>query len=254
MQVPPRPDVPGSAPIAIPPEPTLREQFAAATWGWFDMIAVFFASEGFGLMVTGLAVVWLGLAKSDAQKLIGLETIALGAGVVLWLRYIRPAPLSIFGKPASAWREIGFGLGVGVVALIANGTALRFASLLGKLILGHYPTIDSSLLRPQTVGQKILLGVVLVILAPICEELFFRGFVYGGLRRTLRPMPAALIAATAFALAHVYLLRMPSTFVLGFIFAMTYEHRRNLVPTMVAHAVNNGVVFVVALGAMSKLH
>lgn len=228
-------------------EPSLREQFSGATWWWQDMVLVLFASTGGMLLTLDLLKIWGGVPTS-ALNVAGnlLQEVFLILVVVMWIRYIRPGSLRMFGRSEKVLKDIGLGLGLGLVGLIANNQVTRATREIGRVILGHYPVSKSVIDQHGTVAT-IAIGLALIVGAPIAEELFFRGFVYGGLRRRLNVPAAVIISATVFASVHFYLVRMPSVFVLGVIFALVYEKRRNLLPTMIAHSVNNAIVFVLAL-------
>jgi membrane protease YdiL (CAAX protease family) len=82
-----------------------------------------------------------------------------------------------------------------------------------------------------------------VVIAPIFEELAFRGLLFGVLRRRFQWMPAAAISAGIFALAHGYgLIGFLSVFWSGFLWAWIYERTGSLLPGIIAHAVNNLLV------------
>jgi hypothetical protein len=94
--------------------------------------------------------------------------------------------------------------------------------------------------------------------APICEETFFRGFLFGVLRRLplhlgerdLGPWVAAVIVAILFGLAHTgsanpeYLI--PLGF-LGFLLCMVRWRTKSLYPGMVLHSANNSIALAVQL-------
>lgn len=90
-----------------------------------------------------------------------------------------------------------------------------------------------------------------VVFAPIFEELAFRGLLFAMLRRRFEFLPAALISASLFALAHGYsLIGFLSVLWSGFLWAWIYERTGSLIPGMVAHATNN---FLVCLTVMALL-
>jgi len=90
-----------------------------------------------------------------------------------------------------------------------------------------------------------------VLFAPIFEELAFRGLLYAILRRRLSFMPAALISAGIFALAHGYgVIGFVSVLWSGLLWAWIYEKTGSLIPGMVAHALNN---LLVCLAVMALL-
>ena len=78
------------------------------------------------------------------------------------------------------------------------------------------------------------------VVAPVVEELLFRGVLYGTLRIRLGPLPATLASAALFALAHGYgLVGFASVFVSGVLWALAYERTRSVLPGMLAHAAGN---------------
>jgi uncharacterized protein len=90
-----------------------------------------------------------------------------------------------------------------------------------------------------------------VILAPIFEELVFRGLLFAMLRRRFTFFPAALLSATIFALAHGYsLLGFISVLWSGFLWAWIYDRTGSLIPGMVAHAVNNLLVCLTVMALL----
>ena len=111
-----------------------------------------------------------------------------------------------------------------------------------RSILGHGPALPPSQTDILTGPWLVPAVLVIVVCAPIGEELLFRGFLFQGLRRRFRMLPAAAISAGAFSFVHVYPLRIPPVFVSGLILALLYERRRSVLSPMVAHATLNAVV------------
>lgn len=98
-------------------------------------------------------------------------------------------------------------------------------------------------------GNAGTLGVLAVcvlttVVAPVCEELLFRGFVFGSLRNWRGPWPAAVITGILFGLVHglsapaVDLL--PLAF-LGFLLCVVYYRTGSLYPCILMHAANNAI-------------
>lgn len=92
----------------------------------------------------------------------------------------------------------------------------------------------------------ILLSTV-AVLAPICEEIIFRGFLYSALRYKIGVLPAVLISAFIFAGIHCDLGGMLMLLGLGPVLALALERTRSLVPSMIAHGLWNGGSFAFAL-------
>jgi membrane protease YdiL (CAAX protease family) len=93
-------------------------------------------------------------------------------------------------------------------------------------------------------------GLLVCVVAPMAEEIFFRGFLFGALRRR-GLVVATLVSGLAFGLAHVA--SAPIGFLvplalLGMILALIYERTGSLYPSMALHAVNNSIAFAVGDG------
>jgi membrane protease YdiL (CAAX protease family) len=107
------------------------------------------------------------------------------------------------------------------------------------------------------IPERILAAaVVAVVVAPFVEELIFRGVILRALRSRLSLVPAVLIQGVLFGAAHAQvsygwanlgLILVLST--IGVVLGFYAAWRRRLGPTIIAHAIWNGiVVLVVALG------
>ncbi|MBN8866631.1 MAG: CPBP family intramembrane metalloprotease [Solirubrobacterales bacterium] len=127
-------------------------------------------------------------------------------------------------KTAAKW------IGLGFVSYIAF--ALVFALIFGT------PEQDDIAGELGPLWSQILL---IVILAPLSEEVCFRGMLFGGFR-TRFPLPvAALGAGLVFGLLHYStgISAVPQLIVLGAIFAVVYEKTGSLWPAVIFHLINN---------------
>jgi membrane protease YdiL (CAAX protease family) len=77
------------------------------------------------------------------------------------------------------------------------------------------------------------------LVAPIAEEVFFRGYLFAGLRRHIGLWPALALSAALFALAHVLPTSWPPIFVLGMLFALLYEQTGSIWPAVMLHGTIN---------------
>lgn len=113
-----------------------------------------------------------------------------------------------------------------------------FVELIYKL--GYPPTS----LELRTAGQVVLAVIATVLVAPVVEELIFRGFLLSGLRKTFSPYVAALLSAVAFSLMHMSPEQTVYQFVLGYACALIVLQSGNLLASMLVHAVSNGITLV----------
>jgi len=190
------------------------------------------------------AVLRVGLRPGAYNPIIVLGAVRLlEAGLIVIILLIRERCLSSIGlsltktlpglKRGLIW-SAGFGL------IIFLGFALIFAIGLNPLTLIHTQL-------PGKPGHIVLFFIVGGLIGPIAEEVFFRGIVYGFLRRW--GAPAAIILSTiAFVLAHPIFPAIPVTQVVGgVLFAMAYEVEKNLIVPITIHVSGNMAIFTLSL-------
>lgn len=137
------------------------------------------------------------------------------------------------------------GLGL---ALAAYGSYLFFGVIYSLFVQPEQQDITRDLGVDESTLGLIAGGFLIVIVAPISEEIFFRGFMFGALRTRLSLWPAAAISASVFGLLHLSggdITIVPPLLVLGLMFAWLYEHTGSLGPPIALHMLNNAVAFTV---------
>ena len=82
----------------------------------------------------------------------------------------------------------------------------------------------------------------IVIIAPVIEELIFRGVIMHGLMRNYSKLTAVFVSALMFALFHLNPWQFPATFVLGLLLGILMLRTRNIYLCILGHAINNGLV------------
>jgi hypothetical protein len=83
-----------------------------------------------------------------------------------------------------------------------------------------------------------------VVIAPIVEELIFRGVIMHGLMRNYSRFTAIFVSALMFALFHLNPWQLPATFILGLLLGIIMVRTRNIFLCILGHAINNGLVMV----------
>src|ERR1700761_5246974 len=88
--------------------------------------------------------------------------------------------------------------------------------------------------------------LLIVIAAPISEEMCFRGMLFGGLRERLPKIPAAIICGLVFGGLHAFtgLTAVPPLIVFGFLLCLLYEKTGSIVPGIMLHMLNNSVALL----------
>jgi membrane protease YdiL (CAAX protease family) len=92
-----------------------------------------------------------------------------------------------------------------------------------------------------------MIGFSVVVAAPVAEEIFFRGFIFAGLRRRMPFVAAGLISGVLFSLAHTDPgLILPFTLV-GLVLAFAYERTGSLYAAIGVHFIFNALSFLALL-------
>jgi membrane protease YdiL (CAAX protease family) len=90
----------------------------------------------------------------------------------------------------------------------------------------------------------------LVVIAPLCEEIIFRGLLWGALDRRWGQWVAMVVTTLVFALAHLEFTRAPLLVVVAIPLALARWYSGGLLASIVAHQVTNllpGVVLMLGL-------
>lgn len=176
-----------------------------------------------------------------------LVSTQLALLLVAWLFVGLPRALiglqSFPGRdPAGALRA---GVGWGVLAWFVSTLAIAgMAALLDAL--GMPP-------EPQTAERAIamldpfVVVLAVVILAPIAEEVFFRGVVFNAWLREGGRRWAFLGSSALFAIIHLSLVSLVPIFLLGLALAWVYDRTRSLLAPIAMHATVNGISVALAL-------
>jgi membrane protease YdiL (CAAX protease family) len=172
---------------------------------------------GFGLFVAQLAQI----------------TVAIGLA-----RGVAPRALPAIGIVVPRARFV-------VAAVLIGATAwyVNLALITALDITGH----ETSQLEDIVTARPLATTLALLAVAPaIGEEIVFRGVLARGLA-TAMPLPvAALASAAAFSLYHLSYVQALPTFVLGALLAIVALRGGSIVPTMIAHAINNAMAIVLS--------
>jgi len=117
--------------------------------------------------------------------------------------------------------------------------------LLTRWVMIAYPISESAMasMRPLTDQMAstpwIYLVLLMAVVPAICEELAFRGFLFGGLLRDRQPLRAILVTAVLFGISHGVLQQSISATVMGFLLGWIAWRTGSVVPTILIHTINN---------------
>ncbi len=136
---------------------------------------------------------------------------------------------------------------------VVNSLYLALLQTLHLPLQTNYQVIlSSSKYAPITTGTLLILAV---FVAPVCEEIFFRGFIFPGLQRGLPTAWAILVSALVFGIAHADPGSLAVLVVIGIMLAILRWRSDSLYPGMLLHMLNNGIsALVILLSMLGLLH
>jgi sodium transport system permease protein len=117
--------------------------------------------------------------------------------------------------------------------------------LLTRWVMVAYPISESAMasMRPltdqMTATPWIYLVLLMAVVPAICEELAFRGFMFGGLLRDRQPVRAILVTAVLFGVSHGVLQQSISATVMGLLLGWIAWRTGSVLPTILIHTINN---------------
>jgi uncharacterized protein len=231
------PDIaPPEAPV-LPPAGEPAPPPVKSAVGFFLLLMVLYAGLG------GTAQAWDPLAGLVWTELFVflLAPVVIAAGSNL-----RPAPFLLLERRPSPTQVI-LGAGAGLALFLAAGGIMSLTTLL--VPRAWVDAFDVTHLFEGSERHKIGMAVVASVLAPLAEEVAFRGYVLSALRTRLPPGPAIVGSALLFACMHLDPVRFPAVFFLGLFLGWLAWRSGSVWPAVAAHAVNNALGSAVAAGA-----
>lgn len=246
-----------------PQPPVEAPRWRVVPWGVGDAIAVFFLAFLLSVVVSVALGELLPADVSDevANAVLGpLTLIAMGVATLGWVAVrFRGAVGELVGaRPHGRDVALAFGIGIAAVLVItaALGVALGFLlEVLGQ----EMPTVQQHLRDaardPQTAP---ILALSALVVAPVFEELFFRGMVFPALAKRLGLWAGIVLSAVVFGLVHLNqadstlggVLLLVRLVPLGMLFAWLYHWRGTLVVPIIVHSIFNAASVALLLAGI----
>jgi membrane protease YdiL (CAAX protease family) len=193
------------------------------------------------------------------RALIGLTPVSanaatIGVSIALQGLLLCTAWLFTVRRYGVAWSELG-------LVPLGDGRSLRYTAIavLGSLAIvaaygalvrsfGLEDRVPESPIFRETDPRLLGLGIAAAtLIAPLIEEIFFRGFVFAGLRKSIGPVAAAVMASALFALAHMSPFLYTPVFLIGLLLTWVYYRTGCLWYNVLAHLSYNSLVAYIAL-------
>lgn len=249
-----RPELPEAIAAVRPPPPPERQPQRDGHWLQLPVWVPFATLGAAAIAVLAVSAVVAGVVfaidpgaadETPQWMIIALTVVqdALLVAAAVWAvrRVLGRATPAMFGL-----RPVAAGSALGWTAAIYGG--FWFASALLLAIFGEPP--DQEIVRDlkETEALGILAGfaVLTCVVAPLAEELFFRGFMFSGLASRMGVWAAALVTGAVFGVIHLSgspLLGVLVLSVFGVGLCLLYWKTGSLVPCLALHAAHNAISF-----------
>lgn len=238
--------------MLFPPREPFRP-LPTVTAGDVVLLLVLFVALGF-VVSTLLPSLLDRLAPALVGKGIMMILLAHGLSFLLLFHVL------VVRRRGLSWAEVGL--------RPVNRSWYRLALAAGLLCvpvtalsrLVFEPLFDDSFVNPQLDAvapegfswtNLILMLALAGILAPLTEELLFRGLLYPLLRRSLRFLAAAMISALCFAMLHWIPPLIPAFTIIGLVLAAAREMSGSLWPPIIIHGVFNAINIITLYAALA---
>jgi membrane protease YdiL (CAAX protease family) len=231
----------GEPPAAPPVPPAERRPGAPAPrthrWGLgaYLLVEAIFLAVSF---LIGALLAGDGPAGAGALVLgLAAPTVLAAVTALLITRLRGNGPVADLGLRAS-WRDVGLGVAFGVGGLVVTIPAsVLFVAIVGEDASSAVGDVFGGVTSSLPWALAVL--VVVVLIAPLCEEIVYRGLLWGGVEKLAGPRVAFGVSTLLFALAHFEFTRTPLLLVVALPIAAARYYTGRLAASVIAHQINN---------------
>ena len=226
-------------------------------FGWRDLVLALLV-----FLCGGIAVVFLGRFVASLLILPPstglLSPVAYVSGVGLYLMLL--LGIYLFGARRAGWAALGIRgtswLNIALVPLlfIVGLSVMLAVTKLMTMLVGNF---ENPQVNAISGGKAMSLGelgaglLLIAVLVPFVEELFFRGMLYPLLRQRAPAALAIVANAAIFAIVHMIPVLIPSLFVIGLCLAFLRERSGSIWPCVFYHAMQNGLAMLAIYVALN---
>jgi membrane protease YdiL (CAAX protease family) len=156
---------------------------------------------------------------------------------------LRPGPFLLLARSPPS-RQVLLGAASGFALFFAAAGIMSLTTLLFPR--AWVDAFDVTRLFEGSRRHQLGMSLVASVLAPLAEEIAFRGYLLSAFRTRLPPGAAIAASSVLFAGMHLDPVRFPAVLFLGLFLGWLAWRSGSIWPAVAAHAVNNGLGSVVA--------
>lgn len=156
-------------------------------------------------------------------------------------------------------KALTHGLLWGIIIFVINSIVGSVTSIIAALFLGNEQVMEmiyrdqSGVISLLKIGNPLItfiMSFLLIIGAPLSEELFFRGFLINFWRNSVGVRRAILFSALIFSILHFYVLQFPQVLISGAILGFLFVRTKSVTTSVIAHGVVNALGLMIALSQL----
>jgi len=182
------------------------------------------------------------LLNSIGGVIIYALAILIVLGVPWLVKRQRTTPKEIGLHRLPTWLDILWAP-AGAVAYIILTTLLTAAATVALPFINYTQTQDTGFAQIATQYEYILAFISLVVIAPVAEEILFRGYLFGKLQKYVPIWGSVLITSLLFAIVHFQWNVSLDVFALSLVLCMLRVVSDSLWPSILLHMLKNGIAF-----------
>ncbi len=239
---------------------TVEEQTTSIKWNARDaIISIVFLAGVLVAIYFGSAQIFRFFANKEffnSSNISNLSFIILyGIQVILMLGIVW---YFVIFRRKSTLKDLGFRyysiLGTiwySFISLLAIFlVVVLYATLMNYLFGIEAPSSKIEVLISNSSLSSQILIIVVTVIAPLSEEVFFRGFIYSAFKKSWGVNAGLFLSSFLFAVVHLEIYSFIPIMIIGWLLAYLFEKTKSLLPAIFLHGVYNLILIMSLLGEL----
>ncbi|MBL7092286.1 MAG: CPBP family intramembrane metalloprotease [Candidatus Omnitrophica bacterium] len=229
-----------------------RGEHLRVKWGIGDIfkLAIIFVFLGYILHIIEACLL---SSASEGKSLLtfipllnaGVMDLAILGFIIYFVKVKYSQGLAAIGLKIKGAGRFIFLAGLGYIAFLPILAFLLLLLIMLAALFNYHPpqqAIFRLFLQEKSLWLLVYSTMMVVVLGPVVEEIFFRGFTYNAIKKRWGVPPAMALTAVVFAGLHANLIGFLPIAALGFLLAYVYEKTGSLIPSITIHILHNGLM------------
>ncbi len=203
-------------------------------------LLIYYVFQIVDVIIVSLQAAFKGITGSNLTKFLNenTATILIPAMIISFLLYV----LIIKAREKNIFEMCKFNKiktkNVFLIIAITAGYSLALSAISGY-VLKYFPSYNQTQNSISGTMTSVLGIIAVLILAPIFEEILFRGIILSEIRENLRAVPAVIIQAVTFGVYHMNMFQGIYTAILGLILGYACVRTMTILGSIIAHITFN---------------